>query len=145
LGLYIHTSNMMEEFPCPEKQILTFLANYLTNIFPSPRYIYIADPITNYILYLRVCEFNMPPSFISQSRSLKKWFWKNICTPSISFHGKCSCTISILLRDIQLTHVQRSEVQLWKRCFLTKMFTLNEANTLVALPNAWRRSVCALS
>jgi hypothetical protein len=51
----------------------------------------------------------------------------------------------ILLRDIQLTHVQRSEVQLWKRCFLTKIFILNEANTLVALPNAWRRSVRALS
>jgi hypothetical protein len=53
--------------------------------------------------------------------------------------------IGILLRDIQLTHVQRSEVQLWKRCFLIKFFTLNEANTLVALPNAWRRSVRALS
>jgi hypothetical protein len=51
----------------------------------------------------------------------------------------------ILLRDIQLTHVQRSEVQLLKRCFLTKIFILNEANTLVALPNAWRRSVRALS
>jgi hypothetical protein len=51
----------------------------------------------------------------------------------------------ILLRDIQLTHVQRSKVQLWKRCFQTKIFTLNEANTLVALPNAWRRSVRALS
>jgi hypothetical protein len=24
----------------------------------------------------------------------------------------------ILLRDIQFTHVQCSEVQLWKRCFL---------------------------
>jgi hypothetical protein len=43
---------------------------------------------------------------------------------------------SILLRDIQLTHVQRSEVQLWKRYFHTKNFTLNEANTFVALPNA---------
>jgi hypothetical protein len=51
----------------------------------------------------------------------------------------------ILLRDIQLTHVQRSEVQLWKICFLTNFCTLNEANTLVALPNAWRRSVRALS
>jgi hypothetical protein len=28
--------------------------------------------------------------------------------------------LGILLRDIQLTHVQRSEDQLWKRCFLTK-------------------------
>jgi hypothetical protein len=51
----------------------------------------------------------------------------------------------ILLRDIQLTHVQRSEVQLWKRCFITKIFTLKEANTLVALPNDGRRSVRALS
>jgi hypothetical protein len=36
-----------------------------------------------------------------------------------------SAVTPILLRDIQLTHVQRSEV-------LTKFFTLNEANTLVA-------------
>jgi hypothetical protein len=53
--------------------------------------------------------------------------------------------VVILLRDIQLTHVQCSEVQLWKRCILKFFFTLNDANTCVALPNAWRRSVRALS
>jgi hypothetical protein len=38
---------------------------------------------------------------------------------------------TILLRDIQFTHVQCSEVQLWKRCFLIFFFALNEANTCV--------------
>jgi hypothetical protein len=64
-----------------------------------------------------------------------------------TWETKCRCTGTrlILLRDIQFTHVQCSEVQLWKRCFLKFFFTLNEANTCVALPNAWRRSMRALS
>jgi hypothetical protein len=38
-----------------------------------------------------------------------------------------------------------TEVQLWKWCFHLKIFTFDEAKTNVALPNAWRRSVRALS
>jgi hypothetical protein len=50
----------------------------------------------------------------------------------------CYIRTGFCIRDIQFTHVQCSEVQLWKRCFLKFFFTLNEANTRVALPNAWR-------
>jgi hypothetical protein len=49
---------------------------------------------------------------------------------------------SILLCGIQLRYVQRH----WSSTVLTyEIFTLNEANTCVAIPNAWQRSVLALS
>jgi hypothetical protein len=50
----------------------------------------------------------------------------------------------ILLRGIQLTHVQRYRGSTVKMELSYKIFTLNEASTCVALPNACRRSVCAL-
>jgi hypothetical protein len=51
----------------------------------------------------------------------------------------------ILLRGIQLTNVQRYQGSTVKMVLLYKICTLNEANTCVALPNACRRSVRALS
>jgi hypothetical protein len=51
----------------------------------------------------------------------------------------------ILLHGIQLTHVQRYQGSTEKMVLSYKIFTLNEANTYVALPNACRRSVRALS
>jgi hypothetical protein len=51
----------------------------------------------------------------------------------------------ILLRGIQLTLVQRSWGSIVKMLFSYKVFTFYAANTLVALTNAWRRSLRALS
>jgi hypothetical protein len=51
----------------------------------------------------------------------------------------------ILLRGIQLTHVQRYWGSTVKMVLSFKIFTLNEDSTYVALPKAWRRSVRALS
>jgi hypothetical protein len=50
----------------------------------------------------------------------------------------------ILLRGIQLTHVPRYWGSTVIMVFPHKFFTFNEANTCVALPNAWRRSMRAL-
>jgi hypothetical protein len=52
---------------------------------------------------------------------------------------------SILLRGIQLTHAQRYCGSTGKMVFSFKFFSFNEANTCVALPNARRHSVRALS
>jgi hypothetical protein len=52
---------------------------------------------------------------------------------SIVFHW-------ILLRGIQLTHVQRNGGSTVKIVLECKIFTLNEANTFVTLPKATRRS-----
>jgi hypothetical protein len=52
---------------------------------------------------------------------------------------------SILLRGIQLTHVQRYWGLTVKMVLPYKIVTFYEANICVALPNAWRRSVRALS
>jgi hypothetical protein len=51
----------------------------------------------------------------------------------------------ILLRGIQLTHVPRYWGSTVKIVLQYKIVTFYEANTYVALPNAWRRSVRALS
>jgi hypothetical protein len=51
----------------------------------------------------------------------------------------------ILLRGIQLTHVQRYWGSTVKMVLSYEIITLNEAITCVALPNACRRSVLALS
>jgi hypothetical protein len=51
----------------------------------------------------------------------------------------------ILLRGIQLTNVQRYWGSTVKMVCSCKIFTFYEANTCVALTNAWRRSVRALS
>jgi hypothetical protein len=52
---------------------------------------------------------------------------------------------TILLRGIQLTLVQRYWVPTVRIVFSNKIFTFYNGNKLVALPNAWRRSVLALS
>jgi hypothetical protein len=44
----------------------------------------------------------------------------------------------ILLRGIQLTHVQRYFGSIVEMVFSYKIFTFHEANTFVALPNAVR-------
>jgi hypothetical protein len=49
------------------------------------------------------------------------------------------------IRGIQLTHVQRYFGSTVKMVFSYQIFTFHESNTFVALPNAWRRSVRALS
>jgi hypothetical protein len=54
-------------------------------------------------------------------------------------------TSAILLRGIQLTLVQRYWGSTVNIVFSYKIFIFYEANTCVALPNAWRRSVRALS
>jgi hypothetical protein len=51
----------------------------------------------------------------------------------------------ILLRGIQLTHVQRYWGSTVKMVFSFKVCTFHEANTCVTLPNAWWCSVRALS
>jgi hypothetical protein len=56
-----------------------------------------------------------------------------------------STDIMILLRGIQLTLVQRYWGSNVKMVFSYKIFTFYEANTLVARPNAWRRSMRAVS
>jgi hypothetical protein len=50
----------------------------------------------------------------------------------------------ILLRGIQSILVQRNWGSTVKMVFSYKMFTFYEANKLMALPNAWRRSVILL-
>jgi hypothetical protein len=50
-------------------------------------------------------------------------------------------TFPILLRGIQLTHVQRYWGSTVKMVFSYEIFSVHEVNTCVALPNAWRRSV----
>jgi hypothetical protein len=62
-----------------------------------------------------------------------------------SFRPHQSGKVSILLRGIQFTHVQRYSGSTVKMVLSNKFFTLNEAITCVALPNACRRSVRALS
>jgi hypothetical protein len=56
-----------------------------------------------------------------------------------------STDIMILLRGIQLTLVHRYWCSTVKMVFSYKIFTFYEASTLVALPNAWQRSMRALS
>jgi hypothetical protein len=53
--------------------------------------------------------------------------------------------IAILLRGIQLTNVQRYRGSTVKMVFSYKICIFYEANTCEALPNAWQRSVRALS
>jgi hypothetical protein len=51
--------------------------------------------------------------------------------------GSVTLSYTILLRGIQLTHVQRYLGSNVKMLFSYKTFTFHEANTFVALPNAF--------
>jgi hypothetical protein len=53
--------------------------------------------------------------------------------------------VAILLRGIQLTDVQHYWGTIVKIVLSYTIFAFHEANTCAALPNAWRRSVRALS
>jgi hypothetical protein len=61
-----------------------------------------------------------------------------------SYLGTLSIVL-ILLRGFKLTHVQRYRGSTVKMELSYKIFTVHEANKNMALPNACRRSVRALS
>jgi hypothetical protein len=70
-------------------------------------------------------------------------FGSHLCSV-VETQESSSSAKKILLRGIQLTKVQRYWGSIVKMVFSYKMFTFYEANTYVALPNAWRCSVRTL-